>query len=167
MCHQLEAFPRIFGTLSNKTTSPANSKVCTNGCPISMVNGEELLEQEDFTLPGPLPLVWNRTYRSSHNNNHGLGAGWTTPWFAHLDIGDDEVTYHDGEGRSIPFARPDAQDGCRNPIEKLTLYCDHDSDDQSLYRLVSDDNTVTTFYGTGTHARLSEITHHAGHATDR
>ncbi len=152
------------GTLSNKTASPANSKVCTNACPISMVNGEELLEQEDFTLPGPLPLVWSRTYRSSHNNNHGLGVGWSTPWFAHLHIGEHEVTYRDGEGRSIPFARPDAQDGCRNPIEKLTLYCDHDSDDQSLYRLVSDDNLVTTFYGTGTHGRLSEITNSAGHA---
>ncbi|MGD8594775.1 MAG: DUF6531 domain-containing protein, partial [Gammaproteobacteria bacterium] len=49
------------GKLGNRKASPANRQVCTRGGPISMVSGEELLEQTDFELSGPLPLIWNRT----------------------------------------------------------------------------------------------------------
>ena len=42
-----------------------------------MLSGEEILPLQDFELPGLLPLVWRRIYRSSKINlNTGLGYGW-------------------------------------------------------------------------------------------
>ncbi|WP_256214654.1 DUF6531 domain-containing protein, partial [Pseudomonas sp. H1h] len=38
---------------------------CTNGCPVSMVTGEELLTLTDGTLDGRLPFEFTRLYRTS------------------------------------------------------------------------------------------------------
>ncbi|KPG83503.1 DUF6531 domain-containing protein, partial [Pseudomonas sp. RIT-PI-o] len=38
---------------------------CTNGCPVSMVTGEELLTLTDAVLDGVLPFEFTRLYRSS------------------------------------------------------------------------------------------------------
>ncbi|MEG3753032.1 RHS repeat-associated core domain-containing protein [Psychromonas arctica] len=47
------------------------------GDPVSMLSGEEILSLQDFELPGLLPLVWRRIYRSSKTTlNTGLGYGW-------------------------------------------------------------------------------------------
>ncbi|MDE1465484.1 DUF6531 domain-containing protein, partial [Spartinivicinus poritis] len=66
------------GENGNGQKVPSNDKTCTNGCPISMVAGEELLEQTDFVLSGLLSFSWNRTYRTSNNKAAELGTGWTT-----------------------------------------------------------------------------------------
>ncbi|NWE17609.1 DUF6531 domain-containing protein, partial [Pseudomonas yamanorum] len=44
--------------------APAD-KTATNGCPVSMVTGEELLTLTDGSLDGVLPFAWTRLYRSS------------------------------------------------------------------------------------------------------
>src|SRR5690606_37259048 len=49
----------------------------TRGCPLSVVTGEELLQLVDAQLPGPIPFVWQRTYRTGHSRDTGLGHGWT------------------------------------------------------------------------------------------
>ena len=148
------------GTTPGGQPSPKNSEVCTNGCPISMVTGEELLVQQDFVLPGPIPLVWERTYRTSHALDVGLGAGWTATWFARLEVSAEKVTYFDGEGRTIPFSAPRTGDGCRNSAEKLTLFCDS----SSKYRIVTEDQWVYTFRGAGNTRRLHSIADRDGHS---
>lgn len=82
---------------------PARDTVCTptNGCPISMINGEEILELTDFTINGPLKFPWKRTYRSSHNRNFGLGHGWTFPGVEHLRLEQQEIVYYTEEGRNV------------------------------------------------------------------
>ncbi|MBD8797532.1 type IV secretion protein Rhs, partial [Pseudomonas fluorescens] len=40
-------------------------KTVTNGCPVSMVTGEELLTLTDGALDGILPFEWTRLYRTS------------------------------------------------------------------------------------------------------
>ncbi|CAM2005228.1 RHS repeat-associated core domain-containing protein [Acanthopleuribacter pedis] len=77
----------------------------TNGCPISMINGEELLDLSDFDLRGPLPFKWRRIYRSSHNRNFGLGHGWTFPGVEHLRVEAEETVYFTEEGRNIFLPR--------------------------------------------------------------
>ncbi|MEI8632363.1 DUF6531 domain-containing protein [Vibrio sp. PP-XX7] len=62
---------------STNPADKASEKVestCTNGCPVSMVTGEELLSLDDVTLPGALPFTFSRTYRTSGCEiNAGLG----------------------------------------------------------------------------------------------
>ncbi|MBC3304821.1 type IV secretion protein Rhs, partial [Pseudomonas sp. SWRI18] len=41
----------------------ASDKTATNGCPVSMVTGEELLTLTDGVLDGVLPFEWTRLYR--------------------------------------------------------------------------------------------------------
>ncbi len=51
-------------------------KTATNGCPVSMVTGEELLTLTDGTLDGVLPFEWSRLYRTSAVEvDGGLGFG--------------------------------------------------------------------------------------------
>jgi len=127
-----------------------------------MVTGEELLVQQDFMLPGPISLVWERTYRTSHAVDLGLGTGWTAPCFSRLEVGADKVVYFDGEGRDIPFTAPPPGDGCRNTVEKLTLYCDS----TTKYRVVTDDKLVYTFRGTNQFRRLHSIADRDGHSIE-
>ncbi|CAM2070397.1 PAAR domain-containing protein [Sulfidibacter corallicola] len=78
---------------------------CTNGCPISMVNGEELLGLTDFDIDGPLPFRWQRTYRTSHNRDLSLGHGWTYPGCERMRIDEHDIVYFNEEGRNIFFPK--------------------------------------------------------------
>ena len=160
--HQANASTNESATTDSNLPTPEQSKVCTNGCPISMVTGEELLVQQDFVLAGPIPLVWERTYRTSHAQDAGLGVGWMAPWFTRLEIGAEKVIYFDGEGRKIPFTAPPPGDGCRNITEKLTLYCDS----EEKYRIVTDNQLIHTFRGTGRYRRLRSVADRDGHAIE-
>ena len=85
--------------------------------------GEEILELTDFTLDGPLPLVWQRTYRTTAiDKNTGLGHGWAHPFSQQLRIEGNQVYYDDTEGRSVYFNLPGVGFSCRNRTEKLTLH---------------------------------------------
>jgi len=148
------------GKLTSGRVSPQNPRFCSDHCNISLVTGEELLRQIDFQLPGPIALRWQRTYRSSHNRDFGLGIGWSSLLLSRLDLRENEVIYCDGEGREIPFERLTAGDSCYNGIEQLSLYCD----DNTVYRIVQPDHTILTFGGTGKRRRLYEISDRQGHA---
>ena len=93
----------------------------TRGCPISMVSGEEVLQLTDALLPGPLAFAWNRTYRSSHSRNTGLGCGWTHAGTDRLEIDGFSVNYFDDEGRTIPMKLPSEQQETRYLPEAITL----------------------------------------------
>ncbi|MGD8592369.1 MAG: DUF6531 domain-containing protein [Gammaproteobacteria bacterium] len=148
------------GKLGSGRISPKCPKHTADHCTISLVSGEEILKQTDFELPGPIPLQWQRTYRTSHSRDFGLGIGWTSVLLSRLDLRENEIIYCDGDGREIPFERLAVGDSCRNTIEQLSLHCD----DNTVYRMVNPDNTILTFGGTGKRRRLYEITDRQGHA---
>ncbi|HEY0922273.1 RHS repeat-associated core domain-containing protein [Rheinheimera pacifica] len=97
------------GSNASGTDMPNNANVAFCGDPVSMCTGEEVLELQDFELPGPLPLAFKRTYRSSQSHeNIGLGFGWRSNF--HLQIvsteneqGEVHLVLHDDEGRRLPF----------------------------------------------------------------
>lgn len=117
---------RNTGTLgrnANNQLTPRSDKVCTSGCPISMLTGEELLTLEDFTWDGPLPLVWRRFYRTAQSGTDlQLGHGWVSPLDEWIEQGEDGLlTYHDAEGRRISLPLPgDGQRG-HNTAEQLAV----------------------------------------------
>ncbi|WP_127956576.1 RHS repeat-associated core domain-containing protein [Serratia microhaemolytica] len=47
--------------------------------PVHTITGEVIVEQNDFTLSGRLPLVWDRYYAGQSRYNGVLGHGWQCP----------------------------------------------------------------------------------------
>jgi RHS repeat-associated protein len=96
-------------TPDDKSTTCAK-KTCTNGCPVSMVTGEELLTLTDGELGGLLPFSWARLYRTSAAAiDCGLGYGWSHALAQRVDINGDEVIWTDHENRVTTFPLPSVQ----------------------------------------------------------
>lgn len=60
--------------------NPAQSAAASVGPPVNPVLGVHVLADEedlDFTLEGPLPLLWQRSYRSTNNHAGWFGRGWS------------------------------------------------------------------------------------------
>jgi RHS repeat-associated protein len=68
--------------------------------PVDITTGDVSVDQEDFTLPGRIPIHWVRAYRSGNPRVGACGHGWETPADIRL-----EVFARDG---SAVFLRPDA-----------------------------------------------------------
>ncbi len=89
----------------NKTDSAKDTK--SEGCPVSMVTGEELLQLDDVTLPGMLPFTFSRTYRtSSCETNRQLGYGWSHSLSHTLAFEGDTLFWRDAEGKRTELPIP-------------------------------------------------------------
>ncbi|MBN3733490.1 RHS repeat-associated core domain-containing protein [Burkholderia sp. Tr-20390] len=98
-------------------------QIGTSPASIDFAFGDETFTHTDFELPGALPLVWARTYRSrlSAYDNGELGARWLTPYTTRIDIDGDTWLYRDASGRSIEY-RALAVGGVKDDLaENLTL----------------------------------------------
>lgn len=85
-----------------------NSQVCkADGCPVSMVSGEELLSLEDGELRGLLPFVWKRLYRTSAAEiDVGLGYGWSHCLAHQLVFEQDKVIWINDENLATELPLP-------------------------------------------------------------
>lgn len=134
------------------------SECKTEGEPISMISGEELLQLTDCTMPGPLPFVWTRTYRSSHARDAGLGCGWTHTGSERLELDTQQVLYHDSDGRTVPFRLPKVHQRSRYIPEGLIL--DRISEDAFILRQDGHPLRVFTRYGArSSYLRLTQLRH--------
>ncbi|MCF5311486.1 type IV secretion protein Rhs, partial [Pseudomonas lurida] len=78
----------------NGDAAASSEKTATNGCPVSMVTGEELLTLTDGTLDGILPFEWTRLYRTSAVEvDCGLGFGWSHSLAHRLGVSGDSVVW--------------------------------------------------------------------------
>lgn len=144
----------------NATTgAPPSADTCTRGCPISMVSGEELLTLTDFILPGPLPFIWKRTYRTGHNRNIGLGHGWTHAGCERLYEQDFHVELNDDEGRKLSFKRPHLHQRSKLVNEQMSL--DFVAYETYILRQQGQPNKVFTRLGNTSGFRLTHIQHPA------
>ncbi|UFQ01952.1 RHS repeat protein [Pseudomonas fitomaticsae] len=85
-------------------------RTCTNGCPVSMVTGEELLTLTDGVLDGLLPFEFSRLYRTSAAEiDVGLGFGWSHSLAHRLEVEDDGVVWIDHENRRTRFPLPSVE----------------------------------------------------------
>ncbi|WP_130898178.1 DUF6531 domain-containing protein, partial [Pseudomonas extremorientalis] len=79
----------------------------TNGCPVSMVTGEEVLSLTDGRLDGIVPFEWTRLYRTSAVDvDCGLGFGWSHALAHRLSVSGDSVLWTDHENRSTTLPLP-------------------------------------------------------------
>ncbi|NWA84474.1 RHS repeat-associated core domain-containing protein [Pseudomonas sp. D2002] len=103
--------------------APAD-KTATNGCPVSMVTGEELLTLTDGTLDGILPFEWTRLYRTSAVEvDCGLGFGWSHSLAQRLVVDGDSVVWTDHENRSTALPLPTvARPAITNSLAEAAIY---------------------------------------------
>ncbi|MEN4922547.1 RHS repeat-associated core domain-containing protein [Achromobacter spanius] len=110
---------------ANKDKNGACPATCNS---ISFAMGTESFTHTDFSLPGPFPLTWSRTYYSNlaAYDNSALGARWINEFTTRFDIkkaGADreELRYHAADGRTHEFPLPLIGKFHYDPIENLTL----------------------------------------------
>ncbi|MBK5544340.1 RHS repeat protein [Pseudomonas sp. TH04] len=103
--------------------APAD-KTATNGCPVSMVTGEELLTLTDGVLDGILPFEWTRLYRTSAVEvDCGLGFGWSHALAQRLVVDGDSVVWTDHENRSTALPLPTvARPAITNSLAEAAIY---------------------------------------------
>ncbi|MBK5479556.1 RHS domain-containing protein [Pseudomonas sp. TH21] len=109
--------------LNGDSAAPAD-KTATNGCPVSMVTGEELLTLTDGTLDGVLPFEWSRLYRTSAvEMDGGLGFGWSHSLAHRLSVSGDCVVWTDHENRITSFPMPTvARPAITNSLAEAAIY---------------------------------------------
>ncbi|KAF0812123.1 putative deoxyribonuclease RhsC [Andreprevotia sp. IGB-42] len=82
------------------------------GSPVHVLSGAKVLDAEDdldFSLPGRMPITWQRVYNSRNLSSTGLfGQGWSCDYAQQIstDLRPDGVHYHlqldDGQVLSVP-----------------------------------------------------------------
>ncbi|MBD8097383.1 RHS repeat protein [Pseudomonas fluorescens] len=99
-------------------------KTVTNGCPVSMVTGEELLTLTDGALDGILPFEWTRLYRTSAVDvDCGLGFGWSHALAHRLSVSGESVVWTDHENRSTTLPLPTvARPAITNSLAEAAIY---------------------------------------------
>ncbi|MFV9652586.1 RHS repeat-associated core domain-containing protein [Pseudomonas citrulli] len=114
----------VSGKNPNGDAAAPSDKTVTNGCPVSMVTGEELLTLTDGTLDGILPFEWTRLYRTSAVEvDGGLGFGWSHSLAHRLAVSGDSVVWTDHENRSIGFPLPTvARPAITNSLAEAAIY---------------------------------------------
>jgi RHS repeat-associated protein len=90
---------------------------------ISFAMGSESVSHTDFSLPGPFPIEWTRTYCSSLDayDQEVFGARWITPFTTRFDLVGNGLVFHDSDGRSHEFPLPKLKLFHFNAIENLTV----------------------------------------------
>ncbi|EMN5132515.1 RHS repeat protein [Burkholderia contaminans] len=104
--------------------SDCKSGTCTGtGSNISFATGSESIAHTDFILPGPFPIAWTRSYRSSQAayDSGELGARWTTVYTKRFDVAGERLRYHAADGRSHDYPLPKVGQHHEDRIEDLIL----------------------------------------------
>jgi len=101
------------------------------GHPVDVATGRLLVITEDFELPGPIPLKFERHYSSAWaERDSTLGYGWSHTFDERIWLERGAVVYKTGDGREIEFHTFDLpgrkmREGqeLSYPIDRLTLRC--------------------------------------------
>ncbi|WP_081378271.1 DUF6531 domain-containing protein, partial [Pseudomonas fluorescens] len=115
--------PAVASNPKGDAAAPAD-KTATNGCPVSMVTGEELLTLTDGVLDGILPFEWTRLYRTSAVEvDCGLGFGWSHALAHRLVVSGDSVVWTDHENRRTQFPLPTVvRPAITNSLAEAAIY---------------------------------------------
>ncbi|MGY1893448.1 DUF6531 domain-containing protein, partial [Pseudomonas sp. SDT291_1_S447] len=81
---------------------------CATEFSINFALGSESLSHTDFSLPGPFPIEWTRTYNSRLDtyDQSELGARWISEFTTRFDCVDDGLTFYSADGRDHSYPLP-------------------------------------------------------------
>lgn len=91
--------------------------------PVDVSGGYFYTDNVDFSLPGPIPLSWERTWYSNSDYKGPLGYGWHHSYDMALAIDDEtqKAILRMSDGRVATFDLPVSGKESYNRAEKLTL----------------------------------------------
>jgi uncharacterized protein DUF6531 len=79
--------------------------------PVDVATGDVLLFQDDVSLPGVLPLVIGRAYRSSWRAGRWFGPSWASSFDQRLQIAPDRIVGVFADGRVLSWPCRSGEDG--------------------------------------------------------
>ena len=90
---------------------------------INFALGSESLSHTDFSLPGPFPVEWTRTYNSRLGafDYSEFGARWISEFTTRFDCMDDGLTFYGADGRDHSYPLPKVGLFHYDAIENVTL----------------------------------------------
>jgi RHS repeat-associated protein len=94
----------------SKGAAIGNDKACTNGDPVDVATGDVLMTETDLSLPGLLPLVIERTHRSSWRTGQWFGRGWQSSLDQRLEVSAGRVRGAFADGRIVTWPVPAGDD---------------------------------------------------------
>lgn len=96
------------GTTPDGKPNDKTNDTCINGCPVSMVTGEELLGLNDARLPGVYPFTFTRQYRTSAVEcSSYFGFGWSHSLQHQVAFTTDGIRWTDHENLTTELPLPD------------------------------------------------------------
>ncbi|WP_222941871.1 DUF6531 domain-containing protein, partial [Xenorhabdus indica] len=103
--------------VDNKSTNKEGSCTGTcsvNGEPVDMATGDFLQVWPVIAIPGLLPIMLTRTYRSTSKYSGLFGSKWADDWSRRLKLTDGKVNFTDADGVIYDFNTPEDQVLARN-----------------------------------------------------
>ena len=108
-------------------TKGLSEKFCKMGFePVDLINGRVLYGGVDFTLPGPIPLRWERFYYSDSTMSGVLGVGTHLCYDQKLEVFEDCLGLILSDGRAIGFDLLAPGESFYHRPEQLTLSCNQE-----------------------------------------
>ena len=120
-----------------------NDNNCCVGRPVS-ITGTKFLNSAldlDFSIPAPMPLVWQRNYDSENPRGGLLGQGWTLLADAFLAFTPSHTVFAEPSGRALKFPRLAVGESSLWPLEQLTL----SRPTATIYQVSTGEGTALTF----------------------
>nr|WP_320189793.1 RHS repeat-associated core domain-containing protein [uncultured Desulfobacter sp.] len=98
--------------------------------PVNILTGEVSVEHQDFSLPGRIPIEWQRTYSSGNHRAGMCGYGWETPADIRIEVDDaagNVTMVHPSIGPLFFEKLPDTQGETAAELELMdgALLTDH------------------------------------------
>ncbi|MFJ7593408.1 putative T7SS-secreted protein [Streptomyces sp. NPDC097617] len=165
----------------NHNSNQCRDNVC-EGDPVDMATGRMLLPQTDIALPGSLPLVFRRTFDSSHRSGRWFGPAWSSTVDQRLEIDTEGVVFSCDEGSLLAYPHPAPgvpvmpTHGRRWPLDRVedgyTLtdtdtgrvwHFVHHSDDVALLAQIDDRNGRWISFEHDEAGAPTSIVHHGGY----
>lgn len=125
--HKVHQYIESLGLNPNLTKILKKTACFVLGEPVDVATGRVYHTNVDFELPGPIPLVWERTYYSDAWVDGPLGFGWHHSYnIGILPLGNEAflLRHTDGRESGVPVLLPDGEWFDR----KEQLHWKHDAD---------------------------------------
>ena len=125
--HKVHQYIESLGLNPNLTKILKKTACFVLGEPVDAATGRVYHTNVDFELPGPIPLVWERTYYSDAWVDGPLGFGWHHSYnIGILPLGNEAFLLRHADGREsgLPVLLPDGEWFDRKEL----LHWKHDAD---------------------------------------
>ena len=112
---------------TGKARNAVRKGICfVTGHPVDIPTGKVFTDKIDFELPGPIPLVWERTWYSTSQYAGPLGYGWhhNYDWAIIPREWEGQLEVRMGDGRYVSFPSLEVGESSYNRQDKLTLFRD-------------------------------------------